>query len=106
MLILAVAAIILFICLCVCVQGCKNTDKKKRRDRRKKKYGTDDEVDDVVAGFGFLDGFWGDQDDGFWGHGFWFFEKIGDGIEDFDGVGDDIGCNGSDGGHVGIGRRN
>ena len=113
-LILVATAIILFCFLCVCVQGCNNTDKKNRRDRRKKKYkdsGAEDEVDDAVVGFGFYKGFWGNQDEGFWGHGFLFFEKIGDVIEDFDGVGDDGGCNGSDDGNGGddgrdYGRRN
>ena len=65
LIILLVEAIILGCGLCVCIQGCRNTDKKreKRRDRRKKKIedsGSDDEVDDGVVGFCFLDGFWGD----------------------------------------------
>ena len=78
-------------------------DKKreKRRDRHKKKIedsGSDDEVDDGVVGFCFLDGFWGDQDDGFWGDGFWFCEDTNDGIGDVAGGGDDGGFNGGDGG--------
>ena len=75
-------------------------DKKRenRITRRKKnKYNTvDDEVDDDVVSFWFFDGFWGDQDGGFWGEGKCFFDCYGDGFGNFTGGGYDGGKNGAD----------